>query len=161
MLSLSELPPPPQLDTSYSQSELALRNQEQGQTSQSKQRDGWVVVGSGNAVAEIPVNEGDEHEETERVTTPAHSERINVKNGSTKSSLTTMSRSSSNSSGQVGVSTEPDYDPIDVGDEQKAGTDGQRDRANGKVDAVFKLHSSRRMKPSSNGRGVSIPSRES
>lgn len=160
MLSLSELPPPPQLDTSYSQSELALRGQNQRHPSQSQQRDGWVVVGSGKAVAEIPVNEDLEHEETEGAATPARSERINVKHGSTTSSLTTLSRSSSASS-QVGVSTEPEYDPIDVGDEQTAGADGQRDRASGKVDAVFKLHSSRRMKPSSNGRGVSIPSRES
>jgi phosphatidylinositol-3,4,5-trisphosphate 3-phosphatase/dual-specificity protein phosphatase PTEN len=137
MLSLSELPPPPQLDTSLSQSELALRSQNQDKLSQSQQRDGWVVVGSGNAVAEIPVHDGDETEELDGFTTPAHSERTKVKNGSTTSSLTTLSRSSSSASGQVGVSTEPEYDPIDVGDEQNPGTDGQRDRANGKVDAVF------------------------
>ena len=161
MLSLSELPPPPQLDTSYSQSELAAHTENKGKQTQSEQRDGWVVVGSGNTVAEIPVSDGQEHEgTTTAATTPPQSERVKVKNCSTTSSLTTVSRTSSTSD-LVGVSTEPDYDPIDVGDEQKAGTEGQKDRANGKVDAVFKLHSSRRMKPSSNGRGVSIPSRKS
>jgi phosphatidylinositol-3,4,5-trisphosphate 3-phosphatase/dual-specificity protein phosphatase PTEN len=52
------------------------------------------------------------------------------------------------------------YDAIDVGDEAAPGVAGQQDRGDGKVDEVFKLHSSRRMKPSSTKRGVSIPSRK-
>jgi phosphatidylinositol-3,4,5-trisphosphate 3-phosphatase/dual-specificity protein phosphatase PTEN len=47
-----------------------------------------------------------------------------------------------------------------VGDEADYDQQGQQDRRDGRVDEVFKLHSSRRMKPSSAGRGVSIPSRE-
>lgn len=159
MLSLAELPPPPQLDKSYSSTELAQRASNEALPDpkvSAQDRDGWVVVGSGDAVAEIPVE--DDHNEAEGSSTPARSERISVPSRSAGSSVTTLSRSSS-MSGVVGVSTDPQYDPIDIGDEASAGSKGQSDRTNGKVDAVFKLHSSRRMKPSSTGRGVSIPSR--
>lgn len=162
MLSLSELPPPPQLDKSYSQSELVKRDVSKEQSPQSVQREGWVVVGSGSAVAEIPVSEEQEQEDQEDgAATPNRSQRINLHASSTASSLTTLSRRSSVASGQVGVTTHPEYDPIDIGDEHPAESEGQHDRADGKVDAVFKLHSNRRMKPSSTGRGVSIPSRKS
>jgi phosphatidylinositol-3,4,5-trisphosphate 3-phosphatase/dual-specificity protein phosphatase PTEN len=80
---------------------------------------------------------------------------------STNSSTTTLSHPSPPPSIDIHVETTPPYEAMDVGDEGRPEEAGQRDRMNGRVDAVFKLHSSRRMKPTSSGRGVSIPSRAS
>lgn len=165
MLSLSELPPPPQLEASYSQSKLPATHQHKEQETQSSAREGWVVVGSGNEVAEFPVvqeqdGQGSQDNEPDLgASTPARAERIKVGGGSASSSMTTLSRQTSASS-DLDVTVVPAYDPIDIGDEYAPGAVGQQDRVDGKVDAVFKLHSSRRMKPSSTGRGVSIPSRK-
>ena len=126
--------------------------------------DGWVMVGSGQDVAPVHVDSIDST--PERVPTPAHSEILHVDTPtlgsvarSTTSSMTTISHPSPPPSIRINVSTHPPI-PIDVGDEGKPGERGQEDREDGKVDDVFKLHSSRRMKPTSTGRGVSIPSRE-
>lgn len=160
MLSLPELPPPPQLETSYSASELALRRDNSGQARRSNDRGGWVIVASGNAVAEIPVQEDEQQTEASSgAATPARSEKITIGDGSPASSVTTLSRVTTRS-GEIVSSAEPAYDPIDVGDEADVAHGGQQDRADGAVDAVFRLHSGRRMKPSSTGRGVSIPSRK-
>jgi phosphatidylinositol-3,4,5-trisphosphate 3-phosphatase/dual-specificity protein phosphatase PTEN len=148
MLSLPELPPPPILDRSYS--ERATRDV----SGASEPRDGWVVVGSGDVVAEVPTSDAVD----DGAATPPRSERLLVSR-STPASLSTLSRSSS-ASGSIGVTSTPAYEPIAIGDETAPGSAGQQDRADGKVEAVFKLHSSRRMKPSSTGRGVSIASRE-
>ncbi|WWD21702.1 hypothetical protein CI109_106189 [Kwoniella shandongensis] len=161
MLSLPALPPVPQLDRSYTPKELARRaalreEAEVGNPSSSDEsdREGWVHIGGGHAVTSVRVN--DTREEG-GASTPAHSERINVAPvaRSINSSTTTLSQPSPPPSVDIPVSTHP----IDVGDERPAGEPGQEDRADGRVDAVFKLHSSRRMKPTSTGRGVSIPKR--
>lgn len=54
------------------------------------------------------------------------------------------------------------YVPIAIGDEGEVDEAGQQDRKDGKLDEIFKFHSSRRMKPSTTKarRGVSIASRE-
>lgn len=145
------------LDRSYS--ERAPREQTDSptiSTSSHQPRDGWVVVGSGDTVAEI--NTGSDEQGEEGAATPTRSERLTVSR-STPASLSTISRSSSVSE-SIEVTTTPEYEPIAIGDEMAPGSAGQQDRADGKVDAVFRLHSSRRMKPSSTGRGVSIASRE-
>ncbi|KAK8847604.1 hypothetical protein IAR55_005463 [Kwoniella newhampshirensis] len=164
LLSLPELPPAPQLDRSYTPKELALRaaQREQQKTispvpSEESDREGWVYIGGGDEVTGVQVT--DPHTE-DGASTPAHSERINVDpvTRSTNSSTTTLSRPSLPPSVNISVSTSPPYDPIDIGDEKAPGEAGQEDRADGRVDEVFRLHSSRRMKPTSTGRGVSIPS---
>jgi len=159
MLSLSELPPPPELDSSYSSKELAKREEKKDE-----HRAGWVVVGGADAVAQVPAggdNEeyslGNEHGET---AASHEAGNVGLSRHSTPESLSTLSRSST-SSGQIQVTSSPEYEPIAVGDDGAPGSAGQQDRGDGKVDAVFKLHSSRRMKPSSTGRGVSIASRKS
>ncbi|BEJ07147.1 hypothetical protein CcaverHIS641_0404160 [Cutaneotrichosporon cavernicola] len=52
------------------------------------------------------------------------------------------------------------YTPIGIGDEELLEAPGQWDRRDGKLDAIFSFHSSRRMKPSTTKarRGVSIAS---
>ncbi|OCF33832.1 hypothetical protein I317_01324 [Kwoniella heveanensis CBS 569] len=138
LLSLPDLPPPPQLDRSYTHKELKKRLEERESkqleraTSTSEEdREGWVYVGEGQAMTGIKVT--DDPLDLGRVATPAQSERIDVGSvdRSTNSSTTTLSRPSPPPSVHI------------------------RD---GRVDEVFKLHSSRRMKPTSSGRGVSIPS---
>ena len=127
-----------------------------------KQREegGWVVVGGGQDVEEVQVNTPTSGS-AEGTHTPARSEKLNVDRvtSSDASSLTSASTSSLPSL-NIEVTSDPPYDPIDIGDEGTYDEAGQRDRADGKVDEVFKLHSSRRMKPTSSGRGVSIPSRK-
>lgn len=143
------------LDRSYSQ--RAPRDLSSGQMASGDSnatRDGWIIVGSGDVVAEVPT--GDDELTTE--TTPESSEQLTVSR-STPASLSTLSRTSS-ASGSIEVTSTPEYEPIAIGDETAPGSAGQQDRADGTVDAVFKLHSSRRMKPTSTGRGVSIASRE-
>jgi phosphatidylinositol-3,4,5-trisphosphate 3-phosphatase/dual-specificity protein phosphatase PTEN len=158
MLSLSELPPPPKLDSSYSSKDLAKREEKKDE-----HRSGWVVVGGADAVAQVPADGDNEsssyngHEGSGAI----HEVRdVGLSRHSTPESLSTLSRSST-SSGQIQVTSSPEYEPIAVGDDGAPGSAGQQDRGDGKVDAVFKLHSSRRMKPSSTGRGVSIASRKS
>ncbi|KAK6903504.1 hypothetical protein I203_107008 [Kwoniella mangroviensis CBS 8507] len=167
LLSLPSLPPPPQLDRSYTHKDLKRRLEErekeklESKTSSvdSEDREGWVYIGSGQEVTGLQVTE--DPAELGRAITPAQSERINVQPvaRSTNSSTTTLSAPSITTSTEDGiqVQTDPPY-PIDVGDEAEPGLEGQKDRKDGKVDEVFKLHSSRRMKPTSTGRGVSIPS---
>ncbi|WVQ79850.1 hypothetical protein IAT38_001950 [Cryptococcus sp. DSM 104549] len=174
LLSLPELPPAPELDRSYSYKELAQRKAQRDQADQaaaselagdSSERDGWVYIGGGQGAAGVQV-EGEESEggpEGEReggVSTPARSERIQVDSvaRSTSSSTTTLSRPSPPPSVDIPVRSGPPFDPLDIGDEGEPGAKGQEDRADGRVDEVFKLHSGRRMKPTSTGRGVSIPS---
>lgn len=160
MLSLSELPPPPKLDSSYSQKELALRED------QNEHKSGWVVVGGADAVAQVPADGDSEmpvhHDKHGETSTSDQSRELgaSLSRHSTPESLSTLSRSST-SSGQIQVTSSPEYEPIAVGDDGAPGSAGQQDRGDGKVDAIFKLHSSRRMKPSSTGRGVSIASRRS
>jgi hypothetical protein len=157
MLSLSELPPPPELDRSYSSKELARREEKKDE------RSGWVVVGGADAVAQVPAdgdNESSVDNEHEGSSASHEVREIGLSRHSTPESLSTLSRSST-SSGQIQVTSSPEYEPIAVGDDGAPGSAGQQDRRDGKVDAVFKLHSSRRMKPSSTGRGVSIASRTS
>lgn len=159
MLSLSELPPPPKLDTSYSQKDLAKR-----QEKKDEHRNGWVVVGGADTVAQVPADEDNEFSEAIRELDERHHETreagTRLSRHSTPESLSTLSRSST-SSGQIQVTSTPAYEPIAIGDDDAPGSAGQQDRGDGKVDAIFKLHSSRRMKPSSTGRGVSIASRMS
>jgi phosphatidylinositol-3,4,5-trisphosphate 3-phosphatase/dual-specificity protein phosphatase PTEN len=164
MLSLNELPPPPVLDRSYSQKELAKRESEPD-----KHRAGWIVVGGANTVAQVPADENtadaslDHDHPTSGDRSVTHQDRevgLDLSRHSTPQSLSTLSRFST-SSGHIQVTSSPEYEPIAVGDEDAPGSAGQQDRNDGKVDSVFKLHSSRRMKPSSTGRGVSIASRRS
>ncbi|OXH25658.1 hypothetical protein J008_05310 [Cryptococcus neoformans] len=183
LLSLPELPPPPELDRSYSYKELAKRLAQrekqkahsQGQNASSSDvgaddREGWVFIGGGKEAATLQVDV-DPSVGRGGTLTPARSERIQVgpvvkgndheddnDTASSFSSTTTISRPSPPPSERIGLQTTPPYDPIDIGDERPAGQKGQEDRADGRVDEVFKLHSSRRMKPTSTGRGVSIPS---
>jgi phosphatidylinositol-3,4,5-trisphosphate 3-phosphatase/dual-specificity protein phosphatase PTEN len=155
MLSLSELPPPPKLDSSYSSKELAKRDKDD-------HKSGWVVVGGADAVAQVPADGDNASLDNERGDASASHEvrDAGLSRHSTPESLSTLSRSST-SSGHIQVTSSPEYEPIAVGDDGVPGSAGQQDRGDGKVDAVFKLHSSRRMKPSSTGRGVSIASRTS
>lgn len=165
MLSLDELPPPPILDRSYSQKELAKR-----ESKSEDHRAGWVVVGGADAVAQVPADEDSPDTSLDRDRPAALGDHSNsphdrevgqeLSRHSTPQSLSTLSRSST-SSGHIQVTSSPEYEPIAVGDEDAPGSTGQQDRNDGKVDSVFKLHSSRRMKPSSTGRGVSIASRRS
>ncbi|WWC59678.1 uncharacterized protein I303_102240 [Kwoniella dejecticola CBS 10117] len=187
LLSLPELPPPPQLDRSYTHKELKKRLEEResgrnntdtatstststtslaGEGEGEGEREGWVYVGSGKDITGVQMTEPDGNananaQDLERTNTPAKSEKIEVhpvkRTKSTSSSTTTLSNTSSASSVDIQVQTDPPY-PIDIGDEGQPGTEGQIDRKDGRVDEVFKLHSSRRMKPTSSGRGVSIPS---
>ena len=163
MLSLAELPPPPQLDHNYSHQDQRRRLQERdsaGKHATSEPQDGWLVVGAGDEYEDVNIG-------SHGSDTPARSEVIAVDDPqtrfavprSTNSSTTTFSQPSPPPSIDINVESSPSYDPMDVGDEGQPEEAGQRDRMNGKVDAVFKLHSSRRMKPTSSGRGVSIPSR--
>lgn len=187
LLSLPELPPPPELDRSYSYKDLAKRlaqREEQKARSQgpsaspsvedAEDREGWVFIGGGKEAATLQVDDNPSMERGGTLT-PARSERIRVgpvvkgndhdrdndnDTASSFSSTTTISRPSPPPSERIELQTTPPYDPIDIGDERPAGQKGQEDRADGRVDEVFKLHSSRRMKPTSTGRGVSIPSRK-
>ncbi|KAK4683620.1 hypothetical protein P7C73_g6619, partial [Tremellales sp. Uapishka_1] len=163
MLSLDELPPAPQLDRSYSKKELLARQggvqKRVGEPEPELEAteagpEGWVHFGHGNEVTSVQLSDdgGD--------STPTTFERIQDGSRvtlSTNSSTTTVSHPSPPPSAKLRVESEP-YDPIDVGDEGAVSENGQQDRRDGRVDAVFKLHSSRRMKPTSTGRGVSIPS---
>ncbi|WWC86688.1 uncharacterized protein L201_001565 [Kwoniella dendrophila CBS 6074] len=167
LLSLPDLPPIPQLDRSYTHKELKqrLEAREKGKTDSvnstppEEDREGWVYVASGRDVTGVQMTETESQTDLGRAITPAHSERINVApvTRSTNSSTTTLSNPSPTPSINIQVDTNPPY-PIDIGDEGKPGEEGQEDRKDGRVDEVFKLHSSRRMKPTSTGRGVSIPS---
>lgn len=135
-------------------------------------KEGWVFIGGGKEAATLQVDD-DPPVERGGTLTPARSERIQVgpvvkgndheddnDTASSFSSTTTISRPSPPPSERIELQSTPPYDPIDIGDERPAGQKGQEDRADGRVDEVFKLHSSRRMKPTSTGRGVSIPSRK-
>ncbi|KAI9636172.1 uncharacterized protein MKK02DRAFT_27644 [Dioszegia hungarica] len=138
MLSLAELPGPPGMELSYSKPDRAkLAGRE-------RKGEGWIAVGHGNEISEIQVSS--EPETEGGLAVPSQLSR-------TASSATTISATDSSASIQV-----DSYQPIDIGDETPITSSGQYDRRDGKVDSVFKLHSSRRMKPSSTGRGVSIPS---
>ncbi|ORX35851.1 hypothetical protein BD324DRAFT_629254 [Kockovaella imperatae] len=193
LLSLPQLPPPPQLDRSYGHKELKKRLEQRksedhsdagsaARTSLSEEYEhvsgpeaesqtaemdhegeGWVIIGGGQHVAPIQVDSSAASASGERAPTPTRSEIIHVDTPigsvarSTTSSMTTISGPSPPPSIRIAVTTHP-VNPIDVGDEGRPGDKGQEDREDGKVDDVFKMHSSRRMKPSSTGRGVSIPS---
>lgn len=167
MLSLPALPPPPQLDQNYTrQDQIRRLRDREGETTPAmpQHQDGWLVIGAGEEYEDVHVGATSSSEDSSLV----DSERIEVTvpgrpsvPRSTNSSTTTFSQPSSSPSIDIQVESTPSFDPIDVGDEGRPEEAGQRDRLNGKVDAVFKLHSSRRMKPTSSGRGVSIPSRMS
>lgn len=135
LLSLPQLPPPPQLERNYTEAEQ-----------RGPKQDGWVIIGAGDTITRASVSTED--------LLPDASPRLGPQ--STTSSTTTLSRPSPPPS--VSLEVSPIVLPLDVGDEGDPQSAGQRDRADGKVDSVFKLHSSRRMKPTSSGRGVSIPS---
>jgi phosphatidylinositol-3,4,5-trisphosphate 3-phosphatase/dual-specificity protein phosphatase PTEN len=157
LLSLSELPPPPQLDSSYGSAELAQRKQAQQVTATPKEedREGFVYVGQGKEISKVPVHSTP----LEDLAAGPESHLQVPYPRSTNSSTTTLSQPSPAPSIDIRTHTAP-YDPIDIGDEQDVDAAGQQDRKDGRVDEVFKLHSSRRMKPTSTGRGVSIPSRK-
>lgn len=163
LLSLPELPLPPQLDQNYTHADLLKRVAERESAGTNGKKNGWVVVGAGSEYHDVQVDSPD-HDGME---TPARSERIDVSapsegfTRSTNSSTTTISRPSPPPSIDIPVLSTPSFEPIAVGDEGAPGEEGQKDRSDGRVDEVFRLHSSRRMKPTSSGRGVSIPSRES
>lgn len=138
-------------------------------------RQGWVVVGTGHEFEGVQVSPPTPTTNVDLGApvgasgsyTPAQSETLQVESPhglgrtvSTTSSTTTVSRPSPPPSINIDVSSDPPFEAIAVGDEADYDQQGQQDRRNGRVDEVFKLHSSRRMKPSSAGRGVSIPSRE-
>ncbi|WVR04807.1 hypothetical protein IAU60_001819 [Kwoniella sp. DSM 27419] len=162
LLSLATLPDPPQLDRSYTHKEQQARLEARQQPPEGiiapdsdEARAGWVYVGRGHDAMGILVTD----ESNDGSHTPAPSEMIQVPPvaRSTNSSTTTLSRPSPPPSIDIRVETHPPF-PIAIGDEGSPGEPGQEDRKDGRVDEVFKLHSSRRMKPTSNGRGVSIPS---
>ncbi|ODO08539.1 hypothetical protein L198_00269 [Cryptococcus wingfieldii CBS 7118] len=171
LLSLPSLPPPPEMDRSYSYKELAKRLAQREETDKTQQvsassgdgKEGWVYIGGGKDAAGFDTRDSLDNEGG--TSTPARSEKVAVAPVGTQdggiassgSSTTTVSRPSLASS-EIEISSNPPYDPIDIGDEGEAGDQGQQDRVDGRVDEVFKLHSSRRMKPTSTGRGVSIPS---
>ncbi|KAL7419116.1 Telomerase protein component 1 [Cryptotrichosporon argae] len=137
--------------------ERAARAEAKTGTPVEDKQDGWVLVGEGTDVAQVATT--DEGGATlERPVSPQP--RPASVAGSTSSSTTTISRPSPPPSARIHVITRQagSYDPIDVGDEDDEAQRGQRDRRDGRVDEVFRLHSSRRMKPTSTGRGVSIPS---
>ena len=126
-------------------------------------RDGSVAIGHGQDVTIVQISAS----ENLHIDSPAQplqldvrSSGLDVASSSTNSSRTTISRPSPPPSLRIKVSSAPPYDPIDIGDDGQPGDEGQKDRGDGRIDEVFKLHSSRRMKPTSKGRGVSIPSRE-
>ena len=125
------------------------------------------MLGHGRDIAGVKVSESEQTIGTDGNSTTARSDRsmLDAPSGtvslSTSSSTTTISRTSTHPPAEIRVSSVPPYDPIDTGDEGRLDEEGQQDRRDGRLDEVFKLHSSRRMKPTSNGRGVSIPSRKS
>lgn len=132
------------MDRNYTEKELRqrLKTRDAGE-------DAWVLIGAAQSVAEVsisPHNIPDNHDYDPVLHVPR----------STNSSTTTISRPSPPAS--VSLEISPKVLPLDVGDEADPSAPGQTDRLNGKVDEVFRLHSSRRMKPTSSGRGVSIPS---
>lgn len=155
LLSLAELPPPPQLDQNYSYQEMTRRLEER-KTASTSDADGWLVVGAGEHYQDVRVEP-----DTQTPADPPHQSSITLR--STNSSTTTISRPSPPPSVSIRVDSmpHPNASAIDVSDEGRPGDVGQEDRADGRVDQVFRLHSSRRMKPTSSGRGVSIPSRKS
>jgi len=167
MLSLPSLPPPPQLDQNYTQKEQIRRLQERVSDAEQKDREprnGWLVIGGGEEYEEVEVGSQDGHERNvldDALRTGETTQPYSTVPRSTNSSTTTLSRPSPPPSVDIRVESTPAFNPIDVGDEGSLDDAGQGDRTNGKVDSVFKLHSSRRMKPTSSGRGVSIPSRKS
>ena len=173
LLSLDVLPPIPQLDRSYPSKDRARRADVEKANSavspsnrkNSVLRDGWIVVGHGQEVVAVEV-ENEERVEQGTLAVPRRTDWTEVNESShsshlsTSSSVTTISQSSFAASATIQVSTCSPYDPIDIGDDKQADSKGQQDRRDGRLDQVFALHSSRRMKPTSTGRGVSIPSRE-
>jgi phosphatidylinositol-3,4,5-trisphosphate 3-phosphatase/dual-specificity protein phosphatase PTEN len=171
LLSLPDLPPSPRLDRSYSPHELPSRidNQDRHTTSSQTETevgDGWIVLGQGQKVFGVQVTEPGLDSGVEGPLASPSGSAGDLPRGpyalstrSTTSSTTTISRPSPPQSVKVSVASEPVYNPINVGDEDQPGDLGQQDRLDGRVDQVFRLHSSRRMKPTSTGRGVSIPSR--
>ncbi|ORY21744.1 hypothetical protein BCR39DRAFT_50898 [Naematelia encephala] len=148
LLSLPELPPPPRLDRSHSRHDQHRREGGSALPASTPERDGWVMVGQGDQIAGVRI--ADTVESPQSTPQPASQ----LVSHSVTSSTTTISRPSPPPSTRITHT----YDPIDIGDEAEPGTTGQEDRADGRVDEVFKLHSTRRMKPTSSGRGVSIPS---
>ena len=168
------MPSPPQKDRSYSFADLTRRaggqeadsESSSSDTSISKEgptRDGWVKLGHGQDVTFVQLSASEDFDidsPAQRPELDASMSELGVAASSKSSSRTTISQPSPPPSLRIIVSSAPPYDPIDIGDEGQAGEEGQKDRSDGQIDEVFKLHSSRRMKPTSKGRGVSIPSRE-
>ena len=120
-----------------------------------------MVVGHGHEVVGVRMAETEQVLDEDPHRLVHHAQLESDPPRSTNSSLTTLSHSSLAPSTDLHVTTTSPYEPIDIGDEGDYGDLGQQDRGDGRVDEVFKLHSSRRMKPTSTRRGVSIPSRES
>ncbi len=122
------------------------------------------MVGGGEDVAGVQMSE--EAEDGVGVADLKESAHLHVNSPyaegsrSLSSSTTTISRPSPPPSVDIRVTSSPPYDPIDVSDEGRPGERGQEDRKDGRVEEVFELHSSRRMKPTSRGQGISIPSRK-
>lgn len=159
LLSLPQLPPSPQLDRSYSNADLARRSRSSNQSlGDEDSGDGWIAVGQGHDTVEVKISPSGP---STSPSTTSLKLPISTVPRSTSSSMTTVSRPSPPASLRVHTQSSHEYDPIDISDEGFTSEQGQQDRRDGRVDEVFKLHSSRRMKPTSTGRGVSIPSRAS
>ena len=145
LLSLDELPPAPQSVLAYSHKDRAAldaKGRSEGRA-EGQRKDGWILVGGGDEVDEVEVEN-----RTQAGTVPLEGNEL--QRSDSAASVTTMSESV--------VSEQISYNPIAIGDEADYEQPEQYDRKDGKVDRVFKLHSSRRMKPTTSGRGVSIPS---
>ena len=162
LLSLDELPPAPQSVLSYSHKEragLGSKAKEvmsgNSKAGEGERKDGWILVGGGDEVDEVEVEERAQAQAQAQGTAPGSvpmqgGEDGEMHRSTSSASLTTVSDSV--------VSEQISYQPIAIGDEADYEQPEQYDRKDGKVDRVFKLHSSRRMKPTTSGRGVSIPS---
>jgi phosphatidylinositol-3,4,5-trisphosphate 3-phosphatase/dual-specificity protein phosphatase PTEN len=145
LLSLDDLPPAPQSVMSYSHKDRAALDAQAKLKGETERKDGWILVGGGDEVDEVEVENRGEVAPVGGVPTENELQRTD-----SSASVTTVSDSV--------VSEQVSYQPIAIGDEADYQQPEQYDRKDGKVDKVFKLHSSRRMKPTTSGRGVSIPS---
>lgn len=155
------------MDRSYSYHDLARKAEGKGEkklppglgSKEDPSRDGWVMVGQGKDIAGVHVSQ--DEEEVEKVQLDkVDGSPYGDPSSSTGTSNTTVSRPTLPPSVNIRVFSAPPYEPIAIGDEGVLDDVGQQDRKDGKVDEVFRLHSSRRMKTTSTGRGVSIPSRK-
>jgi phosphatidylinositol-3,4,5-trisphosphate 3-phosphatase/dual-specificity protein phosphatase PTEN len=111
-------------------------------STESPDRDGWVMVGQGQTIASVKVSEPSDN----LAASAAQPEELNAMlnfqaaydtvSRSMSSSTTTIFRLSSPPSEDIRISSTPTYDPIDIGDEGEPDRSGQQDRKDGRVDEV-------------------------